>query len=117
MMETNLPPRIVSHEGIVRPSGSVIAPTPYELYDPTTRNTVNYLYSTTTNLDLSRYDGAQIIVTGEDGLAPRWKDTPVITIQRIYVVNANPPVAYEKLQSPRASQKNIRGSKPQQTRR
>jgi uncharacterized protein YgiM (DUF1202 family) len=113
---TNLPPRVVSHEGRVRGSVSPVAPTPYELFDPTTGNAVNYLYTSSTNLNLSRYTGAQIIVTGEEGLAPRWKDTPVLTIQRIFVVDANPPVAYETVQSPRATQKNIRGSKPQQRR-
>lgn len=111
---TNLPPRVVSHEGRVRGSLSPVAPTAYELYDPATRNTINYLYTSSTNLDLSRYDGAEIIVTGEEGLAPRWKETPVLTIQRIYVVDAHPIEAYDKLQSPRASQQKIRGSQAMQ---
>lgn len=111
---TNLPPRVVSHEGRVRSSLSPVAPTAYELYDPATRNTINYLYTSSTNLDLSRYDGAEIIVTGEEGLAPRWKETPVLTIQRIYVVDAHPVVAYDKLQSPRASQQKIRGNQAMQ---
>ena len=113
---TNFPPRVVSHEGRVRGSVSPVAPTAYELYDPTTRNTINYLYTGSTNLDLSRYSGAQIIVTGEEGLAPRWKDTPVLTIQRIYVVDAHPPVAYENAESPRASRKNISGTQHMQRR-
>ena len=111
---TNLPPRVVSHEGRVRGSTSPVAPTAYELYDPATHNTINYLYTSSTNLDLSRYDGAQIIVTGEEGMTPRWKDTPVLTIQRIYVVDAHPVVAYEKVASPRASQKNISGTQRMQ---
>lgn len=76
----------MTHEGVVRHVTSVIAPTAYELYDPKTGTTINYLYTTTTNLDLSRYNGLRIIVTGEEGLAERWKDTPVLTIQRILVV-------------------------------
>jgi hypothetical protein len=80
------PPRVVTHEGFVRHVTSLIAPTAYELYDTNTFTTINYLYSTTTNLDLSRYNGLHIIVTGEEGLAARWKDTPVLTIQRIHVV-------------------------------
>jgi SH3-like domain-containing protein len=88
-VDTNLPPpppRVVTHEGVVRHVGSIIAPTTYELYDPRTGDDVDFLYSTATNLDLSRYNGLRIVVTGEEGLAERWKDTPVLTIQRIQVV-------------------------------
>jgi len=88
--ETNAPPpppRIVTHEGFVRHVTSIIAPTAYELYDTNTWTTINYLYTTSTNLNLSRYNGLHIIVTGEEGLAERWKDTPVLTIQRIIVVD------------------------------
>ncbi|MGD0350502.1 MAG: SH3 domain-containing protein [Verrucomicrobiota bacterium] len=81
------PPRVATHEGFVRHATSVIAPTAYELYDPGTGTIINYLYTPTTNLDLSRYNGLQIVVTGEEGLAERWKDTPVLTIQRIYVIS------------------------------
>ncbi len=80
------PPRVVTHEGFVRHVTSIIEPTAYELYDPKTDVPIDYLYATTTNLDLSRYNGLHIIVTGEEGLAQRWKDTPVLTIQRILVV-------------------------------
>jgi uncharacterized protein YgiM (DUF1202 family) len=103
-VDTNLPPpppRIVTHEGYVRSSISPVAPTYYELYDPTTQNSIDYLHSTTTNLDLSRYNGFQIIVTGEEGIVARWKDTPVLTVQRIYVLSTNlPPTQVYK--SPRA---------------
>jgi len=84
--QTPPPPRVVTHEGVVRHVSSVIAPTAYELYDPSTDVTINYLYTTTTNLDLSRYNGLRIVVTGEEGLAARWANTPVLTIQRIYVI-------------------------------
>lgn len=113
---TNLPPRVVSHEGRVRNSVSPVAPTPYELYDPSTGMAVDYLYTSSTNLDLSRYKGAQIIVTGEEGLTARWKDTPVLTIQRIYVVDAHPTSAYDTIHSPRASEKNISGTQRMQRR-
>jgi uncharacterized protein YgiM (DUF1202 family) len=103
-VDTNVPPapRVVSHEGVVRHVGSLITPTAYELYDPTTDKNVNFLYSTTTNLDLSRYVGMRIIVTGEEGLAARWADIPVLTVQRILVIDTNavPTVIYR---SPRAS--------------
>ena len=45
-----------------------VAPTKYELYDPDTYQTINYLYTTAPNLDLSRYVNMRIIVTGEEGL-------------------------------------------------
>jgi uncharacterized protein YgiM (DUF1202 family) len=90
VIETNLgpvPPRVVTHEGSVRASVSPVAPTYYELYDPATGNAINYLYTTTTNLNLTRYLGLHITVTGEEGLDSRWKDTPVLTIQKIYVLS------------------------------
>lgn len=81
------PPRIVSHEGLVRASFSIQAPTPYSLISPENHRIINYLYAPTTNLDMSRYKGLHIIVTGEEGLDDRWKNTPVITIQKIQVLD------------------------------
>jgi len=80
------PVRIVQHEGIVRSTWSIQAPTPYSLVSPVTGETINYLYTTSTNLNLKRYKGLKIIVTGEEGLDQRWGNTPVITIQKIHVV-------------------------------
>jgi uncharacterized protein YgiM (DUF1202 family) len=80
------PPRVVSHEGIVKDTVSIQAPTAYALVAPDTGRTINYLYTTSTNLNLSRYRGRHIIVTGEEGLDRRWRNTPVITIQRILVL-------------------------------
>jgi uncharacterized protein YgiM (DUF1202 family) len=85
-MDTNLPVRVVSHEGTVRHVTSLIEPTAYELVDPKTAADIDYLYTTSTNLNIARYNGMHIIVTGEEGLALRWKKTPVLTIQRIEVV-------------------------------
>lgn len=84
--EEPLPPRIVDREGIVRGSFSIQAPTKYELISPDNHRTINYLYTTSTNLDLSRYKGMHIVVSGEEGLDERWKNTPVITIQKIVVL-------------------------------
>lgn len=80
------PQRIVQHEGIVKSTWSIQAPTKFALVDPDSGKTVNYLYTSSTNLDLRRYKGLHIIVTGEEGLDERWKNTPVITIQRIQVL-------------------------------
>jgi hypothetical protein len=82
-----LPPRVVEHEGIVRGTFSIQAPTRYELVSQDTKEPINYLYTTSTNLDLSRYKGMHIIVTGEESLDERWKNTPVITIERIQVLD------------------------------
>lgn len=84
--EEPLPPRIVSHQGVVRGTWSIQAPTKFALVSPDTGRTINYLHTTSTNLDLNRYKGLHIIVTGEEGLDERWRNTPVITIQRIQVI-------------------------------
>jgi uncharacterized protein YgiM (DUF1202 family) len=96
-------PRVVSHEGVVRPVASIAAPTKYELYDPATDVNINYLYTTSPSLDLSRYVNMRIIVTGEEGLDARWKDTPLINIQSIQVIAQN-AVQHPILRSPRQSQ-------------
>jgi len=80
------PPRIIQHEGIVRGNTSIQSPTKFELVSPENHHLINYLYTASTNLDLSRYKGLHIIVTGEEGLDERWKFTPVITIQKIQVL-------------------------------
>jgi len=80
------PPRIVQRQGIVRYTTSIQAPTTFELISPDTHRPLDYLYTTSTNLDLNRYKGLHIIVTGEEGLDERWRNTPIITIQRIQVV-------------------------------
>jgi uncharacterized protein YgiM (DUF1202 family) len=78
-------PRIVTHEGVVRHVVSLAAPTAYELFDPNTGQNIDYLYTTSTSLDLKRYKGRRIIVTGEEGLDERWNNTPVLNIQSIQV--------------------------------
>lgn len=95
--DTNLPPpppRIVTHEGLVRPSVSLVAPTYFELYDSASDKAIDYLYTSTTNLNLARYNGMHITVTGQEAMDVRWKDTPVLTIEKIYVLPAEkkPPV-------------------------
>jgi len=102
--EPTAPPvRIVSHEGVVRGVGSPLAPTKYELYDPATGVNINYLYTTSKTLDLSHYVGMRIVVTGEEGLDARWKETPLINIQSIQVISIN-AIPHIIVRSPRQSQ-------------
>jgi len=79
-------PRIVQREGIVRGMTSIQAPSRFVLISPDNHKDIDYLYSTSANLDLRRYKGLRIIVTGEEGLDERWGNTPVLTIQKIQVV-------------------------------
>lgn len=81
------PKRIVQREGVVRGTFSIQAPTKYELISPDNHRTINYLHTDSPDLDLSRYKGIRIIVTGEEGLDERWRNTPVITIQKIQVLD------------------------------
>jgi uncharacterized protein YgiM (DUF1202 family) len=81
------PPRIVQREGVVRGTVSIQAPSRFELWSPESGQIINYLHTTSTQLDLSRYKGLRIIVTGEESLDERWRNTPVITIQKITMVD------------------------------
>jgi hypothetical protein len=84
--EEPLPPRIVMREGIVHNATSIQAPSHYSLLGLETGRTINYLYTTSTNVNLNRYAGMHIIATGEESLDKRWPNTPVLTLQRIQVV-------------------------------
>lgn len=97
------PPRVASREGVVRHVGSVITPTAYELYDPATDKNIDFLNTTTTNLQFSRYVGMRVIATGEEGLAKRWNDIPVLTVESIQVIDPN-AVPQRIYYSPRQSQ-------------
>ena len=81
------PPRIIAHEGVVRGTRSIQSPTKFEVFDPASGKTIDYLYTSSTNLDLGRWINRRVIVTGEEGLDERWGNTPVITIQRIQLAD------------------------------
>lgn len=80
------PKRVVQREGLVRGTVSIQAPTPFALVSPDNGRLIDYLYTTARELDLSQYKGMRIIVTGEEALDDRWGNTPVITIQKITVL-------------------------------
>ncbi len=86
MPEEPPPPRIVEHEGLVRGMTSIQAPSHFALVSAENGRLIDYLHTTSRDLDLRRYKGLKVIVTGEEGLDERWGNTPVITIQKIIVV-------------------------------
>jgi hypothetical protein len=81
---------VVLREGIVRGMTSIQAPSPFELISPDNGKAIDYLYTTSKELDLRRYKGLRIIVTGQEGLDERWGHTPVLTIQKIEVLSEPP---------------------------
>jgi uncharacterized protein YgiM (DUF1202 family) len=85
------PVRIVQHEGIVGPCGSLVAPTDYKLYDLSTKQDIDFLYPTDPNMaaQLKTLVDARVIVTGEEGIDQRWPNTPVLALQNIQVVATN----------------------------
>ncbi len=84
--DTKPPKRIVRREGIVKSTVSVQAPTYYELRSVANGKTINYLYTTSTNLFLKDFKGKRIFVTGEELLDQRWTNTPVLEIETIEIV-------------------------------
>jgi len=86
VVEEPPPPRIVQREGIVRGMTSIQAPSKFVLVSPENGRDIDYLFTTSKELDLRRYKGLRIIVTGEEGLDERWGNTPVLTIQKIQVL-------------------------------
>jgi hypothetical protein len=80
----------VAREGIVRGMTSIQAPSKFELISADNGKTIDYLYTTAKDLDLRRYKGLHIIVTGQEGLDERWGHTPVLTLQKIEVLSEPP---------------------------
>jgi len=81
--------RIVQHQGVVGGVGSIQAPTAYKLYDPDTKTDIDFLYPTSPDQDLHSLVDDQVIVTGEEGVDPRFPNTPVIAIQSIQIIGKN----------------------------
>jgi uncharacterized protein YgiM (DUF1202 family) len=75
--------RKVIREGWVRTTLSIQAPTYYELVNPETRKTINYLHSPSTNLLVKPFRGQKIIATGEEFIDSRWTNTPVLEVETI----------------------------------
>ena len=78
--------RIVRREGIVRSTVSIQAPTYYELLSPENRKTINYLHTEKLDVDLDKYRGRRIIVTGEEAVDSHWPRTPVIEVETLELI-------------------------------
>ena len=79
------PKRIVRREGTVSGWVSIVAPTGYTLKNPDNGHVMNYLQSSSTNIVLKNYRGKRVVVTGEEGVDPRWVETPVLTVQTLEI--------------------------------
>jgi len=84
--ETQLPKRVVSREGTVVVSRSIQAPTSYALESRESRRTVNYLHSESDDINLKKFAGKKVIVTGEELIDQRWVNTPIIEVESIQVL-------------------------------
>ena len=82
-----LPKRIVQREGKVRYTTSIQAPGYFELADLYQSHTMNYLVSPSVELDLKRYYGRHVLITGEEGLDRRWPNMPVLIVQKIQLAD------------------------------
>ncbi len=82
-VEGAAPKRIVSREGTVIVSRSVQAPTSYALENRESRRTVNYLHSESEDINLKRFAGKKVIVTGEELIDQRWVNTPILEVESI----------------------------------
>ncbi|MGC8742939.1 MAG: SH3 domain-containing protein [Verrucomicrobiia bacterium] len=89
----SVPPRIVTREGYVRGTLNIQAPSSFVLQTIDTGKTINYLYTTSTNISLKQFKGKRVLVTGKEAIDKRWPNTPVLTIDTIKEVeeesNAN----------------------------
>ena len=78
--------RVVTREGWVRRTASPHAPTYFELESRDTKKIINYLYSTSPNMDIKSLRGRLISITGEESLDERWPNTPVITVETLEIL-------------------------------
>ncbi|HYE32605.1 MAG TPA: SH3 domain-containing protein [Methylomirabilota bacterium] len=75
--------RTVRREGVIRSTKNPLAPTYEELVSTETRKTINFLWTGPNGMDLKRFRGKKVVVTGEEGLDPKWPRIPVIEVQSI----------------------------------
>jgi hypothetical protein len=81
------PRRVVTREGFVRHTIHVNKPSWYELQSPDTGKIINYLFNTNVDFSFKVYKDHRVLVTGEEALDKRWPQTPVLTIDRIEIID------------------------------
>jgi hypothetical protein len=77
------PPRIISREGKVHRALDPNAPTGFILENTDTGLDMDYLYTVNPKINLKKYLGYHVIVTGTEGVDKHWPATPVLTVQTI----------------------------------
>jgi SH3-like domain-containing protein len=84
--DTTSAKRLVSREGTVVYSRSIQAPTLYALENRESRRTVNFLHSESEDINLKKFAGKKVIVSGEELIDQRWLSTPIIEVESIQVI-------------------------------
>jgi Bacterial SH3 domain len=84
--DTTPPKRVVSREGTVVFSRSIQAPTEFALENRESRRTVNFLHSESEDINLKKFAGKKVIVSGEELIDQRWVNTPIIEVESIRLV-------------------------------
>lgn len=75
--------RIVRREGRVRPTVSIQAPTNYELRSVYGAVRLNYLLPISPTINIGKFKGQCVIVSGEEQIEPRWPNLPMIEVESI----------------------------------
>jgi hypothetical protein len=78
--------RRVTREGIISNAMSIQSPTEYGLNSERNGMRLNYLYTSSTNVPLAELLGVRVRITGEEGIDPRWPNTPVLLIKSLDVI-------------------------------
>ncbi|MDI9401905.1 MAG: hypothetical protein QM428_08235, partial [Verrucomicrobiota bacterium] len=79
--------RIVLREGVVRPTGSPAAPSPYGLYSIQDNRLINFLYVTNSDIILKNYSGKKVHVRGPESIDSRWRNHPLLTVRTIELLS------------------------------
>jgi hypothetical protein len=78
--------RIVRREGVLRSSRSIQAPTYFELVNQETGKVIDFLDPKRSEIDLKEFKGRAVVVSGEEGIAPRWPKTPVLLVETLELI-------------------------------
>jgi uncharacterized protein YgiM (DUF1202 family) len=82
------PRRIVRREGIVGGTVSIKAPSHFELDSLESGETIEYLFTTSTNIPLKTLKGQKVFVMGEEYIDKRWPKTPVLEVESFEIIDS-----------------------------